>query len=215
MDNETCNRIVDSIFKVLVDGSKKDYIGEHISQLEHSLQAASQALNAGADEETILAALLHDIGQFATSADQKQMLCDASALNELDPGAVKGNKQVSVGVTGHERIGAEYLRQLGFSEKVTALVESHVPVKRYLTAKYPEYYASLSGASKLSLKYQGGPYTTEQVEAFEKDPLYHIKVQVRQWDDAAKVVGLKVPDLEYYRPMAVKHLLQQKKQVVA
>ena len=103
----------------------------------------------------MLAALLHDIGQFTTSPDQKQMLCDAAALNEIDPGAVGGEtKQISVGVTGHERIGAEYLRKLGFSDKVAALVESHVPVKRYLTAKYPEYYESLSGASKLSLKYQ-------------------------------------------------------------
>jgi putative nucleotidyltransferase with HDIG domain len=101
-----------------------------------------------------LAALLHDIGQFTTSPDQKQMICDASALNDLDPGAVDGAKQISVGVTGHERIGAVYLRQLGFSEKVAALVESHVPVKRYLTAKYPDYYDGLSGASKLSLKYQ-------------------------------------------------------------
>lgn len=159
--DDACNQIVDTIFKVLIDGSKRDYIGERISQLEHCLQAASQALDAGnkknkrwewrwnpinrhtlfqgADEETILAALLHDIGQFTTSPDQKQMICDASALNDLDPGAVDGAKQISVGVTGHERIGAVYLRQLGFSEKVAALVESHVPVKRYLTAKYPDY----------------------------------------------------------------------------
>lgn len=119
---------------------------EKLNELNHSFQ--------GADEETILAALLHDIGQFTTSPDQKQMICDASALNDLDPGAVDGAKQISVGVTGHERIGAVYLRQLGFSEKVAALVESHVPVKRYLTAKYPDYYDGLSGASKLSLKYQ-------------------------------------------------------------
>lgn len=100
--------------------------------------------------------MLHDIGQFATSPDQQQMLCDASALSDLDPSALENNqkKQISVGVTGHEKIGAEYLLQLGFSKKVAALVESHVPVKRYLTGKYPEYYNSLSAASKLSLKYQ-------------------------------------------------------------
>ncbi|CAO3607387.1 unnamed protein product [Cunninghamella echinulata] len=212
MEIETCNRIVDNVFKVLIDGSKQDYIGERISQLDHSLQAASQALDAGADDETILAALLHDIGQFTTSPEHKQMLCEASALNEMDPEAgVSGTKQISVGVTGHERIGAEYLRQLGFSEKVALLVESHVPVKRYLTAKYPDYYESLSGASKLSLKYQGGPFNPDQVLAFEKDPLYPLKIQIRQWDDAAKVVDLQVPDLETYRPIAVKHLLTQNK----
>lgn len=39
--------IVDAVFKVLVDGSKQDYIGEKISQLEHSLQAAYSAQEAG------------------------------------------------------------------------------------------------------------------------------------------------------------------------
>ncbi|KAI9491159.1 hypothetical protein BDB00DRAFT_789812 [Zychaea mexicana] len=212
MNDTVSNRIVNSVFQVLVDGSKQNYIGEKISQLEHSLQAAAQAREANADDETVLAALLHDIGQFATSADQKQMICDASELTELDPTATKTpgyNATISVGVTGHERIGAEYLRKLGFSEKVAQLVESHVPVKRYLTGKDNTYYDGLSGASKLSLKYQGGPFTPNQVKAFEQDPLFHLKIQVRKWDDAAKVVGLQVPDLESYRAMAVKHLMDQ------
>ncbi|KAI9007971.1 hypothetical protein CLU79DRAFT_723410 [Phycomyces nitens] len=211
MDKSTFESVVDAIFKVLIDGSKKDYIGEKISQLEHSLQAANGALEANADDETVLAALLHDIGQFATSSDQKEMLFDASALTDLDPTALgeSTKTKISVGVTGHERIGGEYLRSLGFSEKVAVLVEAHVPVKRYLTGKHPEYYDGLSGASKLSLKYQGGPYTAKEVELFEKDPLFELKVQVRQWDDAAKVVDLKVPGLEYYRPMAIRHLEEQ------
>ncbi|KAI7846757.1 hypothetical protein BDC45DRAFT_528347 [Circinella umbellata] len=213
MNFEISNQVVDTVFKVLIDGSKQDYIGENISQLEHSLQAAAQALETKADDETILAALLHDIGQFATSADQKQMICDTSALAELDPTnstTTSPNSTISVGVTGHERIGAEYLRKLGFSNKVAQLVESHVPVKRYLTGKDHSYYESLSGASKLSLKYQGGPFTPEQVKEFEEDPLFELKVQVRKWDDAAKVVGLEVPDLESYRQMAVDHLMNKR-----
>lgn len=39
----------------------------------------------------------------------------------------------NVGRMGHETIGAEYLRSLGFSDKVCRLVESHVPAKRYIT----------------------------------------------------------------------------------
>lgn len=39
----------------------------------------------------------------------------------------------NVGRMGHETIGAEYLRSLGFSEKICRLVESHVPAKRYIT----------------------------------------------------------------------------------
>ncbi|KAL0136295.1 hypothetical protein V8B55DRAFT_1538145 [Mucor lusitanicus] len=192
MNQDSAAKIVDVVFQVLIDGSKQDYIGEKISQLEHSLQAAASAREANADEEPFWLLFLHDIGQFATSADQKQMLCDASTLTDLDPtAALDGGgdkKQISVGVTGHERIGAEYLDRLGFSSKVSTLVESHVP--------------TLSAASKLSLKYQGGPYTQEQ-----------LKVQLRQWDDAAKVVDLKVPDLESYRSMAIRHLQQQQQQL--
>ena len=40
-----------------------DYIGEPISQLEHSLQAASLAKAAGESESLVLAALFHDIGK--------------------------------------------------------------------------------------------------------------------------------------------------------
>lgn len=51
---EACNQIVDNLFKVLVDGYKHDYIGEKISQLDHCLQAAAQAVDAG----TIIAFIL-------------------------------------------------------------------------------------------------------------------------------------------------------------
>ena len=44
---EACNQVVDIVFKILVDGYKHDYIGEKISQLDHCLQAAAQAADAG------------------------------------------------------------------------------------------------------------------------------------------------------------------------
>jgi predicted HD phosphohydrolase len=84
------------------------------------------------------------------------MLYDAEALSNPD-GPSEGGKsgqKLSVGVSGHERIGAEYLRRLGFSEKIASLVEAHVAVKRYLTGTDSKYYDGLSNASKLSLKYQ-------------------------------------------------------------
>ena len=37
----------------------------------------------------------------------------------------------NVGRVGHEMIGAEYLRSLGFSDSVCRLVGSHVAAKRY------------------------------------------------------------------------------------
>jgi predicted HD phosphohydrolase len=44
-----------------------------------------------------------------------------------------GMGEHSVGRVGHEMIGEEYLRGLGFADRVSRLVGSHVAAKRYLT----------------------------------------------------------------------------------
>ena len=143
----------------------------------------------------MLGALLHDIGHLS---------------------AVPGSEMMgSVGIKGHEMIGGAYLRSKGFSNKVAELVESHVLVKRYLTFKDPEYLARLSESSLTSLKYQGGPLSKEEAEKFERDPLFKLKVKLRGWDEEAKIVDLKVPELETYRDMMLDHLSVQVKKTVA
>lgn len=59
VNSESANEIVNVVFKVLVDGSKQDYIGEKISQLEHSLQAAASAQNASKFAEFALYCFSH------------------------------------------------------------------------------------------------------------------------------------------------------------
>jgi len=45
-------------------GELKDcFIGNHVDMMEHGLQTATRALRDGADEETVVVALLHDIGE--------------------------------------------------------------------------------------------------------------------------------------------------------
>ena len=61
------------------------------------------------------------------------------------------------GIKSHEKIGGDFLRDLGFPERIAKLVENHVQAKRYLTFKYPEYFEKLSKASLQTLSYQGGP----------------------------------------------------------
>ena len=51
----------DRIIKFM-SGLKSTLEGYQVSRLEHSLQTATRALNDKADEEMIVAALLHDIG---------------------------------------------------------------------------------------------------------------------------------------------------------
>ncbi|OAG35696.1 hypothetical protein AYO21_10090 [Fonsecaea monophora] len=85
--------------------------------------------------------------------------------------------------------------------KVAELVEAHVPAKRYLCATEDEYYNTLSDASKESLRFQGGPMSQDEVQQWRQGDWAVEKANLRRWDDGAKVVGLKVPGLETYRPL--------------
>lgn len=79
---------------------------------------------------------------------------------------------------------------------------------RYLTAVDGSYYAALSEASKQSLRFQGGPFEGEELEMFKLDPLKDEMVNMRRWDDQAKVVGIEqvTPRAESYRAMIQTHL---------
>ncbi|KAJ5992028.1 hypothetical protein N7451_007752 [Penicillium sp. IBT 35674x] len=190
-----------------------DYIGESISQLEHCLQAANQAREAGecltmsprkganlaqkgARDELVIAALLHDIGQIIPLESTKEVRMNLKESSE------------NVGRVGHEAIGASYLKSLGFSETVCRLVNSHVAAKRYLTAVNREYYDSLSSASQKSLAFQGGPFQGDELREFEEDPLKDEMVSMRLWDDRAKLVGIEAttPRAGTYLDMIVSHL---------
>lgn len=172
----------DEMLLVLEAATDKNYIGESISQLAHALQCAQLAVESGADNETIIAALFHDIGH----------LCA-----DNDPEA----KRNDYGVMNHDTIGADFLRQCGLSEKVCQLVLGHVQAKRYLTSIDPDYRNRLSSASQATLIAQGEAMSPDEAAAFEQDPLFEAKIQIRSWDEAAKVVDLAVPDLSHYRQL--------------
>ena len=75
---------------------------------------------------------------------------------------------------------------------------NHVNAKRYLTYKNPKYFAGLSDASRKTLEFQGGPMQAEEAGTFEQNPYFELIIQMRRWDEAAKVTGLPKPDLEKY-----------------
>ncbi|KAF2164023.1 hypothetical protein M409DRAFT_68240 [Zasmidium cellare ATCC 36951] len=187
------------LFEFIDKQGQGDYLGERVSQLQHSLQAATLAQQAGADEETVLGALLHDVGRFIPAADKM-----ASMFAE---------DGTYVGKASHEILGERYLRQLGFSEKICQLVGAHVMAKRYLTAVDKGYYDGLSANSKTTLKYQGGIFTDEQVKAAQQDPWLENKLAVRRWDDLAKNPKLKTPELQSFAASATKSLIQSRSQI--
>ncbi len=188
------------LIEMLNTRGQGDYIGESISQLAHSLQAAHLARTHHADDETVLAALLHDIGQFLGANEVKSIAHEVQTMG--------GEGKASCGRVGHEKIGEEYLLRLHFSPKVGALVGSHVAAKRYLCAVDPAYHDTLSEASKQSLVFQGGPMQGVELQQWAASPWCEEMCELRKWDDGAKIPGLVVPEAESYREMMVEHLLR-------
>jgi len=50
----------------MLKGQRGCFIGNEVDMLEHALQTASRAHQDGADEETVVCALFHDIGEMLT-----------------------------------------------------------------------------------------------------------------------------------------------------
>lgn len=169
---------VDVIFAYLRERGQSNY-DEQVTQLEHALQAAHLARQSQAPPEQVVAALLHDIGHFLMDEHDE----DSDFLKED---------------WYHETVGAEYLQPF-FADIITESIRLHVPAKRYLCTVDPDYFKGLSRASVRSLELQGGTMSPEELAEMEQNPYCHVAVQVRRWDDGAKVNDLEVPDLEAYR----------------
>ncbi len=146
--------------------------GEEVSQLSHMLQTASLATRDGAPAALVAAALLHDVGHFAS-----QPVADAPIA--------------------HEALGVEMLRPL-FGPEVWRPVGLHVAAKRYLCATSHGYLDRLSAASRRSLVEQGGPFTVPQAERFIATPYAKDAVRLRLYDDAAKATDSDPPPLLSY-----------------
>jgi predicted HD phosphohydrolase len=81
-----------------------------------------------------------------------------------------------------------------------------VQAKRYLTFKDSHYFEQLSEASRQTLRQQGGRMTAEEAETFENHPLFGLMVNLRLWDEAAKIVDQPRPDLNHYEAMCLRHV---------
>lgn len=189
---------------------------ELISQMDHALQCAKLASDSGADQLTIVAALLHDVGWMLSARKttaKDGVVKDGSEALAFDKDCLSqklgilAECKVAEGATPeqlraqHDIVGGMYLRMMGFDEKVPHLVEGHVLVKRYLTAKDPNYFQMLSSDSKRTLVFQGGPMDAAEMATVEEDSLFSLGKMLRCWDDQAKVEGLVVPDFDSYVPM--------------
>lgn len=168
-----------------------DVNGQHryglsdINQIQHALQAALLAEQAGDPDALIAAALLHDIGHM---------------VHDL------GENPAAEGIDDrHEEVGHAFLAGL-FGPEVSEPVRLHVAAKRYLCATEADYFAKLSPDSVLSLELQGGPMSPEEVAAFEALPQAAAAVRLRRYDEGAKVKGLATPDVHHFLPYVARSL---------
>ena len=163
-----------------------NYGKEAVSQLEHALQTAFAAEQSGASPQLVAACLLHDIGHMLHN------LADNAPDNDIDD--------------EHERLAAVWLAD-HFLPEVVEPVRLHVAAKRYLCFADSEYFAKLSPPSVQSLKLQGGPMNATQAAHFEAHPHFASAIELRRYDEIAKIPGLATPSLEHYEYHLRKSLL--------
>lgn len=168
-----------SLLALYRDRGQSQYGSEAVSQLEHALQCATLAEQAGQTDELVVACLFHDLGHLI------HPLGEHPAQRGIDD--------------RHEYRAIPVLEQM-FSSAVTRPIQLHVAAKRYLCAVDQSYWDSLSAASKRSLELQGGVFPPAAAKAFIQQPDAEQAVQLRRWDDLAKVSGLATPDLAHFLP---------------
>jgi phosphonate degradation associated HDIG domain protein len=175
--NRTDTTVLADIERLFTQRGKSMYAGEPVTQTEHALQSAWLAEQHGANPAMISAALLHDVGHLLHEFDED---CAQQGIDDQ-----------------HEQVGARWLGAR-FGPEVCQPVVLHVTAKRYRCAIDENYRSRLSSASQLSLHLQGGPLADEDANRFRQHPYFREALQLRQWDEAAKVPGLQTPPLSYF-----------------
>lgn len=168
---------VDALFSVLAS-SAAETDDEDVDLLAHGLQCAAILAETAPDDAALqLAGLVHDVGTV------------------LWPGRPRT----------HARAGASAVAGL-LGERVAWLVGHHDQAKRYLVTVDPAYQARLSAGSVISLEAQGGLLGDDERARLEAEPWLDDLLALRRADDAAKVPGREVPDLDHWRPVVDKVL---------
>jgi phosphonate degradation associated HDIG domain protein len=169
---------VEELFALYEARGRANY-GESVTQIDHALQCAALAVDAGASEAMIAAALFHDVGHLVADVQDDA----AFDLSEIDD--------------DHEALGARILSPI-LGPAVAQPVALHVTAKRWRCARDPHYLELLSPASRATLIAQGGPLSEEECLRFEAHPGFAGALVLRDWDDAGKTVGLDVGTLRDY-----------------
>ena len=176
--------IIDKIISNFIN-NKSLYIGEKVTISEHMIQSAMIAENAKSSDNLICSCLLHDYGHFILKNP-----------DELVRKKIDGK---------HEDIGYEYLKKF-FNKDVVEPIKYHVLAKRYL-AREKKYFNSLSEASKISLKLQGGVLNNKESKEFEKKDFFKKSIKLRKFDEVAKRTDIKMKSIIEYKDLLSSQLI--------
>lgn len=178
---------IDQIVDLYRTAGAERYGVEAINQERHAMQCALLAQEAGASDELVAAALLHDLGHLLTDTLSES----AAGKDDL-----------------HEYRALPFLRG-EYPDEVLEPIRLHVAAKRYLCATEPDYFEGLSAASRQSLMLQGGPFTADEAAAFIAQPHATAAVALRRWDDHAKSQTRATPGWSHWRVVLERASLSQ------
>jgi len=167
--------VVDQVMQAYRERGEQRYGTEAVTQLEHALQTAALAIDSGANNALVAAALLHDIGHIIDVSHVRQGSC------KLDD--------------KHEDRPYQWLLQ-HFGKSVADPVRLHVVAKRYLCTRNPDYEQALSPTSHASYLEQGGHMDSAELAAFEAEEFWREALQLRFWDDTAKDPTRATPTMD-------------------
>jgi len=168
---------VEDVLHVLRTQGEARYGRERVSQLEHALQCAQLAEQAGCAMELVVACLLHDLGHLVSERRDGEGPPDVDDV--------------------HQYLALPFLRGL-LPDAVLEPIRLHVDAKRYLCHVEPAYWEGLSPASKHSLELQGGAFDEAAAHGFLARPHSEDALLLRRFDDLAKTPGKATPPLTYY-----------------
>ena len=182
LQNSDNNEFVDLLFDFIKEEGKTNY-DESVTQLQHSLQTASLARIEDGRRHIVIASLLHDIGHLLIDENDSKNDFLKKDLN-------------------HENIASNFLKDF-FSEEITESIRLHVVAKRYLCSIDNSYYERLAKSSKKSFVVQGGALEKKEIFELENNIYFKDAIQLRKWDDRAKVSLKEVEELDTYKEMIV------------
>ena len=161
------------------------YIGEKITISNHMIQTAMLAEKDNSPKSLVCSCLLHDYGHFII--ENPDLL-----VSKLLDGK-------------HEYLAFKFLNKY-FKPNIVEPIKLHVQAKRYL-CRNKSYWSSLSEASKVSLKLQGGVMKDKEAKKFISLKFHEDAILLRKYDDDGKIPNIKMKTIEDYRNLINSQLI--------